>query len=178
VFPIGIILNILTGCELFTGNTSVLMFGLFSRKWTTKKFIYQYCRFSLNLLLSFVFNVLGAFFVAYFFAFLVQPCCTAHYVTFSQNFAVAKVSRSFGRLVLSGMACNILVVSAVYSASAASTVEGKILGIWFPIMTFVASGLDNCVSNSFFIPLGMLVSSFGIGLVTPSMELMFQCTTF
>ena len=147
----------MTGAELFTGNTAVVLFGLFSRKWRTKKFIIHYLQFSWNLLLSYIFNMIGGFMVAYFFVYLSQPCCTAHYVTYAQNVAVAKVSKTFGQLVLLGIACNMLVVLAIMIVNAASTVEGKILGIWFPIMTFVACGLEHSVANAYYIPIGMLV---------------------
>ena len=51
-----------------------------------------------------------------------------------------------------------LVTMAVFNANAATTMGGKIIGIWFPIQTFVSCGFEHCVANAYFIPLGMLVS--------------------
>ncbi|KAG2381761.1 hypothetical protein C9374_006145 [Naegleria lovaniensis] len=174
VFPIGLVLISATGAELFTANVLVLLVGLFSRKWRSKKFFIQFTQFSKNLFVSYVFNMLGAFLMAYFFVYLSQPCCTAYWIEYIKNLAVAKTSRSFGACLASGIVCNILVTMAVYNSQAATTMEGKILGIWFPIMTFVASGYEHCVANAFFIPLGMLYGAnvslydFFIGNLLPS----------
>ncbi|KAG2387317.1 hypothetical protein C9374_001649 [Naegleria lovaniensis] len=156
VFPIGLILISATGAELFTANVLVVLVGLFSRKWRAKKFIIQFAQFSKNLLLSYVFNMLGAFMMAYFFVYLIQPCCTAHWIEYVKHLAEVKTSKSFGACLASGIVCNMLVTMATYNSHAATTMEGKILGIWFPIMTFVAIGFEHCVANAFFIPLGML----------------------
>lgn len=158
VFPIGLILISATGAELFTANVLVVLVGLFSRKWRAKKFIIQFAQFLKNLVLSYVFNMLGAFVMAYFFVYLIQPCCNAHWIEYVKHLAETKSSKSFGACLASGIICNMLVTMATYNSHAATTLEGKILGIWFPIMTFVSIGLEHCIANAYFIPLGMLVS--------------------
>ncbi|KAG2394133.1 hypothetical protein C9374_003897 [Naegleria lovaniensis] len=156
VFPIGMIFTILFGAELFSTNSLTVFIGLLSRKWKSKKFILQYLQFSKNLCLSYIFNMVGAFMVAYFFLYLTQPCCDVPWITFAKKVALSKVSKSFGQLVLLGVICNMMLTLAIYISFAATTVEGKIIGIWFPVMGFVASGFEHCVANAFFIPLGML----------------------
>ena len=60
-----------------------------------------------------------------------------------------------GAALLRGIGCNWLVCLAVWMALASDDIAGKILAIWFPIMAFVALGLEHSVANMFFIPLGM-----------------------
>nr|CAG4711732.1 unnamed protein product [Naegleria fowleri] len=174
VFPIGLILISATGAELFTANVLVVLVGLFSRKWRAKKFIIQFAQFLKNLVLSYVFNMLGAFVMAYFFVYLIQPCCNAHWIEYVKHLAETKSSKSFGACLASGIICNMLVTMATYNSHAATTLEGKILGIWFPIMTFVSIGLEHCIANAYFIPLGMLYGAnvshydFFIGNLLPA----------
>ncbi|EFC50483.1 predicted protein [Naegleria gruberi] len=156
VFPIGLILVIMLGTELFTGNNLVLLIGFFSRKWRNKKIGLHYLQVSKNLLISFVFNVLGAALFAYLFVYLVQPTSDAHWVTTVKNIAVAKVAKSFGQIVLLAIVCNMMVTLAVFITNAATTVEGKIIGAWLPIMAFAATGFEHSIANTFFIPLAMM----------------------
>ena len=118
----------------------------------------RYAQFSKNLFVSYIFNCLGAYMFAYFFIYLPQPCCSAHWITFIQNSAVSKTTKTFGSLVLLGIICNMLVTVAIYNANAATTLGGKVIGIWFPIMSFVALGFEHSIANAFYIPLGMHVS--------------------
>ena len=147
----------MTGSELFTGNVLVVLVGLFSRKWRAKKFIIQFLQFCKNLILSYVFNLLGAFLMAYLFVYLTQPIEGQHWITYVKHLAEVKSHRTFSQCLLLGIICNMLVTMATYNALAATTLEGKVVGIWFPIMVFVSCGFEHCVANAFIIPLGMLV---------------------
>ncbi|EFC43581.1 predicted protein [Naegleria gruberi] len=178
VFPIGLTLTIMMGAELFTGNCMVLVLGLLSRKWATKKFIKHYYHFSKNILLSFTFNMIGAFLVSYFFVYqthLMSPNDpdAPYWIKYAMKLAETKCSKTFGSLVLSGIICNMLVTMSIFIANAATSIEAKIIGLWPGITVFVACGWDHSVSNSFFIPLGMLyganvsVSDFLIGNLLP-----------
>ncbi len=60
---------------------------------------------------------------------------------------------------MKGIACNILVNVAILLGLAAKTVSGKFLGIWFPIMAFVASGFEHSVANMYFIRMGMMLGA-------------------
>jgi formate/nitrite transporter len=69
--------------------------------------------------------------------------------------AVGKVNLSFGHALILGVLCNWLVCLAVWMATAATDVAGKILAIFFPIMLFVTSGFEHSVANMCYIPLGI-----------------------
>ena len=68
----------------------------------------------------------------------------------------AKLQFSFSEALCRGILCNMLVCLAVIMCVASKTIEGKILGIYFPIMTFVASGYEHSVANMYFLPAGLM----------------------
>lgn len=68
----------------------------------------------------------------------------------------AKLHLSFMEVLSRGILCNMLVCLAVIMCIAAKTVEGKIFGIYFPIMAFVASGFEHSVANMYFLPMGLM----------------------
>merc|ERR1712070_240586 len=70
--------------------------------------------------------------------------------------AAAKTSLSFKAAFVRGVLCNWLVCMAVWMASMAKDLPGKIVAIWFPISAFVALGLEHSVANMFIVPLGMM----------------------
>ena len=70
--------------------------------------------------------------------------------------AVAKTSLPFKTALVRGILCNWLVCMAVWMASMAKDLPGKIVAIWFPISAFVAMGLEHSVANMFIVPLGIL----------------------
>jgi len=75
------------------------------------------------------------------------------------NIAVAKTDLSFGVALVRGILCNWLVCLAVFMATAARDVAGKMLACFAPIMAFVASGFEHSVANMYFIPTGLLLKS-------------------
>jgi len=144
VFPIGLILVILAGGELLTGNMMSLPMALFAGKirlWAVAR----------NWLLVTVANLLGALFVAYCFGHLLG-LTEGPYLDKTINAATAKTSADFLHVFISGIGCNWLVCLAVWLSYASKEVSGKILGIWFPIMAFVAIGFQHVVANMFLIP--------------------------
>ena len=66
-------------------------------------------------------------------------------------------------LFFKGVMCNILVCLAVWIGFSARTVADKVLGILLPISAFVACGFEHCVANMFFLPMGLLLNSMGVG---------------
>lgn len=156
VFPVGLMLVVIAGAELFTGNTSVIMPSCLSgaAKW---KNLFR------NWGVVYIGNFAGSVFVALFLAFwsglanvnsaaaLPQALGAA-----SVKLAEAKVAIPFGQAILRGIACNWLVCLAVWMSIGADDIAGKILAIWFPIMAFVALSTEHSIANMFFIPLGML----------------------
>jgi formate transporter len=162
-FPVGLMLVVIAGSELFTGNVGVIPTACLAgaAKWR-------------NLLRNwgvvYLGNFAGALFVALFIAFwsgLINArgpapadLTTAPFAyklgLAIKGIAETKAKIPWGQAVLRGIGCNWLVCLAVWMAVAADDIGGKILAIWFPIMAFVALGLEHSVANMFFIPLGML----------------------
>lgn len=153
VFPVGLMLVVIAGSELFTGNTMYMTVGALSGSASVGGL-------AKNWVLSWVFNFVGALFVAYVLAYLsgvitADPAFAAGAV----KVAAGKVAISWDQALLRGIGCNWLVCLAVYLAVAADDVVGKVFGIWFPIMAFVAMGFEHSVANMFFIPLGIFLDS-------------------
>jgi len=148
VFPVGLLLVVIAGAELFTGNTACCIPAVLSGRtpWAS-------C--ARNWILSYVGNLLGALFVAYFLTYLTGLVAKEPWLSTTQGIAAAKVSQRFGALFLKGVGCNWLVCLAVWLAVASDNIIGKIWGIWFPIMAFVALGFEHSIANMFFIPLGI-----------------------
>ena len=148
VFPVGLILVVLAGAELFTGNTAILIPAL-KNKTITYKAIAK------NWGLSYLGNFVGSIFVAYFFVSFTGALDQAPWSSATISIAENKVNQDFLSLFFKAIACNWLVCLAVWLAFSSNQVSGKILGIWFPIMTFVALGFEHSIANMFFIPLGI-----------------------
>ncbi len=148
VFPVGLMLVILAGAELFTGNAATCIPAALSGRITWRGVLRNWA-------LSYVGNFDGSLVVAYFFTFLTGLLLKEPWLTSIVGIAEGKVSQDFWVLLLKGIACNWLVCLAVWLAVSADDVAGKILGIWFPIMAFVAIGFEHSVANMYFIPAGI-----------------------
>ncbi|KXS17714.1 hypothetical protein M427DRAFT_54311 [Gonapodya prolifera JEL478] len=153
VFPVGLVAVVLEGGELFTSNIMYLTAAVLERRASLLDLLR-------NWILSWVFNFAGALFVAYFLTFLpdILSGASSSWGTYIISIGHKKVSADFAHLMLKGIGCNWLVCLAVCFAITAESVEGKILGIYLPIWTFVTCGFEHSVANMFFIPLAMLYS--------------------
>ncbi|KEO83782.1 formate/nitrite transporter family protein [Tumebacillus flagellatus] len=145
VFPLGLILIIIGGGELITGNMMAVPIAWFARRITFGQVIANWVWIT-------VMNFIGALFVAYFFGHVVGLTETGAFLTKTAAVAHAKLDESFGQSFVSAIGCNWMVAMAVWLAYSSETVGGKILGIWFPIMGFVAIGFQHVVANMFVIP--------------------------
>ena len=148
VFPVGLMLVVIAGAELFTGNAATCIPAALSGRITWKSVLRNWC-------LSYLGNFAGSLAVAYFLVFLTGLLLKDPWLSNIVGIAEGKVSQDFWVLLLKGIGCNWLVCLAVWLAVSAEDVAGKILGIWFPIMAFVAIGFEHSVANMFFIPAGM-----------------------
>ncbi|MFQ9933326.1 MAG: formate/nitrite transporter family protein [Lachnospiraceae bacterium] len=151
VFPVGLMMIVLAGGELFTGDCMMII-GVLDRKYTLLSMIKV-------LLVVYAANFAGALLTA----FLVSQSGQLDYTegllgAYTIKIAVSKISMSFGTSFVSGILCNILVCAAVLMSSAAKEISGKVLTIFFPIMVFVVSGYEHCVANMYFIPAGIFAS--------------------
>jgi formate/nitrite transporter len=113
-----------------------------------------------NWFLVTVSNFIGAVFVAYFFGHLIGMTETAPFLDKTVNIAQHKLEASFLQAFISGIGCNWLVASAVWLSYGANDMAGKIVGIWFPTMTFVAIGFQHVVANMFVIPAAIFAGHF------------------
>jgi len=154
VFPVGLMLVIIAGAELFTGNTACLAPGLLSGKIVGLDFWK-------NWIVSYIGNFIGSVAVAYFIAYSTDLVTIEPWKSASIAIAEAKLALRFDVAMLRAVGCNWLVCLAVWLAIAATETSGKIWGIWFPIMAFVAMGFEHSVANMFFVPLGLMLGANG-----------------
>ena len=150
VFPVGLILCVIAGAELLTGNMMSLPLALHSGKISGIKLIYNWFWVAIG-------NFIGSLFVAYVFGYMAKLLTAAPWSTATIALATDKVHLSYLATIASGIGCNWLVGLAVWMAIGAKDIIGKIFAIWFPIMTFVAVGFQHVVANMFFIPAAIFV---------------------
>ena len=143
--PFGPIMTLVTGGELFTGNTALVGASFMEGKSTKGELAKSW-------IASYIGNFVGSLFLAY----LAYASGTLGALPGSVNIATMKASLSFQQAFVRGIMCNWLVCMAVYMASGCSSLVGKMTAVWFPISAFVALGLEHSVANMFMIPLGML----------------------
>lgn len=105
-------------------------------------------------------NFAGAVFFAYLFGHILGLTETCPYLTQTTAVAKSKLDESFFMAFISGIGANWLVCLAVWLGYAAKDAIGKIIGIWFPIMAFVAIGFQHVVANMFVIPAAIFAGSF------------------
>jgi formate transporter len=157
VFSLGLILVIITGAELFTGNNLIVM-AFVSRKIT----FYQLLR---NWGIVFAGNLVGSMIVVALIALSGQWSTGGGLVGIKAlQIAAGKVNLQFWQAISRGILCNILVCLAVYLCFSGRSVTDKILAILFPITAFVALGFEHSIANMYFIPAGLVLKNY-TGLV-------------
>ena len=148
VFPIGLMMIIFIGGELFTGDTMMLMGAMH------KQFTYQ--RLIRTLFWVYLSNLNGAVLISFLVVNSGQYAYSANGLgAYTIKVAVDKCNGSFLSLVISGILCNVLVCVAVLMSMAAKDATGKVFGFLFPIFAFVIAGYEHCVANMYYIPAGM-----------------------
>ena len=152
IFPVGLMMIVLVGGELFTGDCLMIM-GCVHGKFSVSKMVKV-------LTVVYLSNLVGSL----IFAGLVYASGQYNYTNgmlgaFTIKVALGKVNLSFGAAVASGILCNIFVCMAVLMATAARDISGKIWGIFFPILTFIVSGYEHCVANMYYIPAGIFAKA-------------------
>ena len=146
VFALGLILVIIAGSELLTGNMALIPLPIFGRR-------ASWGGLSKNFLFVLIGNLIGSLFVAYFLAVKTGVVTTETSLARLTAIAQAKaVTETDWQIFLRAIGCNWLVCLAVWMALGAEDIGGKILAIFFPIMAFVAMGFDHVVANMFFLP--------------------------
>lgn len=147
-FPVGLIMIVLAGGELFTGCCAYFIPNVMNRRQKVSTAV-RYCT------IVWIMNFVGALFFGYFIVYLAEVSHYAPTIDGFMKIAAAKTANPFYVTVLKGIGANWLVCLAVWLGMSSKSVSGKILGIWFPVMTFVAIGFEHSVANMFFLPVAM-----------------------
>jgi formate/nitrite transporter len=156
VFSLGLILVVIAGSELLTGNMALVPLASLRGKVNVRTMLSNFGWVAIG-------NLLGSLFVAYFLAVQTGVVTDELMLTRLEEIAMKKgVEETEWQIFLRAVGCNWLVCLAVWLALAAQDVGGKILAIFFPIMAFVAMGFDHVVANMFFIPAAIFANVEGI----------------
>lgn len=149
LFPVGLMMVILCGAELFTGN-NLLALALMDGKITWGKMLRNWC-------VVYIANLAGSVILAFLLAksSLFADAAGER----AMAIASAKTSIPFMPALIRGILCNILVVLACWFQAGAKDMIGKIFAIWFPIMLFVFAGFEHSVANMTYIPLGIFLGA-------------------
>src|SRR3954470_7418150 len=156
-FALGLVLCIIAGSELLTGNMALVPLAVFRGQASWRAL-------TANFTWVLIGNLIGSLFVAYFLA-IKSGVLTAE-LPLQRLSAIAEAkgkTETDWQIFLRAMGCNWLVCLAVWMALAAEDIGGKVLAIFFPIMAFVAIGFDHVVANMFFLPAAIFAHVPGIG---------------
>lgn len=151
-FCLGLILVVVAGAELFTGN-NLLVMAYVSKKITLRQLLE-------NWVIVYFGNFAGAVSIALWIYLTRQWQVNAHLVgAKALLIANAKVGLPFLVAFSRGVLCNALVCLAVWLCMSGRTTTDKILSILFPITAFVALGFEHSIANMYFIPMGLLLKN-------------------
>lgn len=150
VFCLGLVLVVVAGAELFTGNNLIVM-AWSSGKISTKQLLRNWA-------VVYTGNFVGAVSTAVLIFLTGQAEAAGGAVGDNMmRIAEAKCTITPVQAVAAGIGCNVLVCLAVWLCMAARSVADKILAIVFPITAFVATDMQHCVANMYFVPLGLMI---------------------
>jgi formate/nitrite transporter len=153
VFCLGLILVVVGGAELFTGNNLIVM-AWANRKVSTRALLRNWSIVYLG-------NFAGSIGTAVLMLLSKQYLFGKGAVGITAlNTGIAKVNLEFFQAIALGILCNVLVCLAVWLTFSARSTIDKILAIIFPISAFVAAGFEHCVANMYFIPYALLLKQF------------------
>lgn len=152
IFGTGLMLVIIAGAELFTGN-SLIIAGILARKVKIEKML-------VNWVLVYAGNFLGSVFIAFM---MVQSGLFNSGASglggLTVRIASGKVSLDFLPAFFLGLMCNWLVCLAVWMSYGSKNIVGKVFAIFFPIWLFITSGFEHSIANMYYIPAGILAKS-------------------
>jgi formate/nitrite transporter len=148
LFGAGLIMVLLAGAELFTGN-SLMIIGVMEKKITVAA-----------MLKNWVFVYLGNFIGGVGLSYLISETTQLNMDkgalgAYAINAALGKCTMDFKSAFIMGIFCNVLVCIAVWISWGGKDIVSKVIGLYFPIWLFVTSGYEHCVANMYFIPVGL-----------------------
>jgi len=149
-FSLGLVLVIVGGAELFTGNNLIIM------AWANKKV--NTIQILINWGLVYLGNFIGAMFIVFLMMMSKQYLSASGQVGIQTlNIAKTKCEMGFLQAFTLGILCNILVCLAVWLCYSSRSITGKIISIVFPITAFVTCGFEHSIANMYFIPKAILL---------------------
>lgn len=152
LFPFGLCMVIVTGAELFTGN-SLIVISVLDRKATLPGMLR-------NWLLVYIGNFIGAVLVAYACASFGQLNYSGgQLAVYTIRIAAGKCTIPFANGVGLGIFCNVLVCLGVLMAMAAKDAAGRLMGAFIPVCYFVICGFEHCVANMYYIAAGLFAAA-------------------
>lgn len=154
IFPMGLVMILMGGGELFTGN----VLDLWNAYMAKKVSLWQVIR---NWIIVFIFNSLGAVIIAFAFSHLLQMG-EGPIQEILNDLAHHKVEVVPWVLIVSGIGCNILVAMAVWMASGSKQFVAKVVVLWMPVMAFVYLGFQHSVANMFLLPASYFASGVSL----------------
>lgn len=155
-FSLGLILVVIAGAELFTGNNLIIM--TWAHRHVSSAAMLR------NWVIVYVGNLIGALGIAVMTG--LAGIADGAVGTTAMKIAAGKTELTFVEALFRGILCNMLVCLAVWLTFAARRVSGKILAIVFPITAFVAIGFEHSIANMFFLPLGLWLAEADILMPT------------
>lgn len=148
LFPFGLVMVLMTGSELFTGNCLITI-SVMSKRTTLLKMLK-------NLVVVYIGNFVGSILLAAACAHFGQMnYSSGELAVYTIKLAASKCALPFGNAFVSGILCNLLVCVAVMCSMCAKDIPGKILGAYIPISFFVICGFEHCVANMYYIAAGL-----------------------
>lgn len=148
IFPAGLVMVVLAGAELFTGN-NMMIAAVLDKRITAASMLR-------NWIIVYIANLVSSMVVAWLFVYSgLMGSGNGMLESVTISIAATKASLPFGQALVRGIFCNFLVCLAVWMANGASTAIGKVSCIFFPILLFVTAGFEHSVANMFFIPAGI-----------------------
>lgn len=148
-FPIGLILVVVLGAELFTGNNALLVPAFMRGRYGISTVIK-------NWTIVYLGNFVGAVAFTTVMVWCVGLTSAEPYHSAIIGIGIAKTSMPWMTVFLKGIAANWCVCLAVWLALSGKTLGDKIAGCWWPVMAFVALGYEHCIANMMYLPLAML----------------------
>ena len=151
LFPFGLIMVIVTGAELFTGNCLITI-SLLEKKAALAGMVR-------NLVIVYIGNLLGAVILASAVVYCGQlDLSGGALAVHTIRTAAAKCAIPFGKAVVLGILCNILVCAGVMCSLCSKSLPGRAIGAFVPVSFFVIGGFEHCVANMYYIPAGLLAA--------------------
>jgi len=162
LFPVNLLLILLTGGSLYTGNTAAMPAAVFEGKtnWlnAVKYLVVSWCGNFLACILFAALTDYAELCPNEYPNGVTEPYSSCGYLAVKT--IEKKVAATWGQSFVKGIMCNWMVCMAVFLSSQAQDMTGKMVGIWFPISAFVAMGMEHSVANMYMLPMGLISGGY------------------